>query len=246
MSFYSTVKKVYVTVFPRTVRHFTYKHMPKCLKVARSSIIRKLERSAEFDEIYDDNYFFKGEDPVYDKSCQMIAESIVKVFSPRSVIDVGCGPGVLLLALKEQGLVCRGLEYSSAALKVCRQKGLDVTRFDLRREVLPEDFKADVVVSTEVAEHLPEHCADHFVNILCAIADNVIITAAEPATTYVGDHTHLNEQPKEYWIGKFAIAGFKCDEDISTQFRTDWKKRGIKGWFVQHLMVFRKEPCSQP
>lgn len=241
MSFYSNVKKVYVTVFPMAVRQLTYTHMPKCLKVVRSSIIRKLEKSAEFDEIYDENYFFKGKDPVYERSCQVIAENIVKVFSPKSVIDVGCGPGVLLLALEKEGLICRGLEYSSAALRFCHQKGLDVTRFDLRRDVLPKDFKADVVVSTEVAEHLPEHCADHFVDILCAIADNVVMTAAEPAVTYVGDHTHLNEQPKEYWIDKFADNGFKYQKDIATRFCVEWKEREIKPWFVRHLMVFQKK-----
>jgi hypothetical protein len=80
MPFYSTVKKVYVIAFPRAVRNFTYKYTPKWLKKMRSSVIRRLEKTAEYDEIYDENYFFKGEDPVYNKSCQIIAESIVKVF----------------------------------------------------------------------------------------------------------------------------------------------------------------------
>ena len=115
MSLYSIVKKVYKKLFPKAVQDLTYKYIPDWLKVMRNSFVRRLARSAEFDEIYDEYYFFKGEDPVYNKSCQVIAESIVKVFSPRSVIDVGCGPGVLLLALKNQGLVCRGLEYSSTA-----------------------------------------------------------------------------------------------------------------------------------
>ena len=117
---------------------------------------------------------------------------------------------------------------------------MDVTRFDLRYDVLPKDFKADVVVSTEVAEHLPENCADRFVNILCTIADNVVITAAESAVTYFGDNTHLNEQPKEYWICKFADSGFRYRKDITTRWSTAWKKCGLKRWFIQHLMVFEK------
>ena len=106
--------------------------------------------------------------------------------------------------------------------------------------MLPECFKADVVVSTEVAEHLQEDFADRFVDILYAIADDVVITAAEPAITYIGDHTHVNEQPKEYWIGKFEDRGFKYNEDTSSQFRGEWKEAEIKPWLVQHLMVFHK------
>lgn len=246
MSFYSIVKAIYKTVLPNSARKVIYRSMPKPLQMVKDFVIRKLQKSAGYDEIYDEKYYTDGLDPIYEKSCEVIAQSIVKVFSPKLAVDVGCGPGNLLLALKRRGVVCRGLEYSSAALNICRQNSLDVTKFDLRHDILPKDFKADVVVSTEVAEHLPEHCADRFVGILCAIADNAVITAAEPATTYIGDHTHINEQPKEYWIEKFVNNGFEYKEDIVTQFRTEWKEHEIKPWFVQHLMVFGKQPCTLP
>lgn len=244
MSFYSTIKTIYKTVLPNAVRKAIFRSMPKSLKLMRHSVIRRLEKSAEYDELYDGKYYTDGLDATYKRSCEVIAESIVKVFHPKSVVDIGCGPGVLLLALKKRGLICQGLDYSSASVKICRQNALDVTRFDIRHDTLPKDSDADLVVSTEVAEHLPENYADRFVDILCSIADNVIITAAEPAITYVGDHTHVNEQPKEYWIDKFGDRGFRYNEDISTQFRREWKKAEIKPWFIQHLMVFHKERCS--
>lgn len=240
MSVYSTVKKIYKTVLPNSVRAAIFRNMPKSLKLMRGSVIRRLKESAEYDDIYDEEYYTDGIDPQYEKSCEVIAESVMKVFSPRSVVDVGCGPGQLLLALKKRWCDCRRLDHSSAALKICHQNGLDVIKFDIRHDILPKDVKADVVVSTEVAEHLPEHCADRFVDILCAIADKVLMTAAEPTTTYIGDHTHVNEQPKKYWIEKFANKGFAYNEDIVTQFRRDWQKHSIKPWFDRHLMVFHK------
>ncbi len=246
MSLYSILKTTYKTILPNAVRKSIFKNMPKPLKTMRDSAIRKLENTAKYDDLYDEKYFTDGLDETYKKSCEVIAESIVVVFAPKSVVDVGCGPGQLLLALKRRGVVCHGFEYSSAALKICHQNGLDVTKFDLRHDVLPKDIKADVVISTEVAEHLPENCANRFVGILCAIADNVVMTAAEPATTYVGDHTHVNEQPKEYWINKFANNYFEYNEGMSNKFRTEWKERKIKPWFVQHLMVFRKSGVVRP
>jgi SAM-dependent methyltransferase len=246
MSIYSALKTIYKTVLPNSIRVAIFRNMPKSFKLMRYSIIRGLQKSARHDDIYDEKYYTDGLDPQYEKSCEVIAESIVKVFSPKSVVDVGCGPGQLLLALKKRWCDCQGLDRSSAALNICRQNGLDVIKFDLKYDILPKDIKADVVVSTEVAEHLPELYADRFVDILCAIADKVLMTAAEPATTYIGDHTHVNEQPKEYWIEKFANKGLAYSEDIVTQFRTDWKEHNIKPWFIQHLMVFRKQPCSPP
>lgn len=247
MSFYSTIKTIYKTVLPKTVRKAIFRSMPKPLRVARDSIIRKLERSAGYDDIYDIKYFTDGLDAAYNRSCEVIAESIVKAFCPKSVFDVGCGRGQLLLALKKRGVICRGLEYSSVVLDICRQSGLDVTKFDIEHDMLQKGFKVDVVVSTEVAEHLPESCADRFVDFLCAISDNVLMTAAEPARTWEEikwGHDHVNEQPKEYWIDKFGDRGFKYNEDISMQFRREWKEREVSAWYVRGLMVFRKEPCS--
>lgn len=247
MSFYSIVKRTYKTVFPETVRDLTYKYMPRPLKAAKAYIIRELGKLAEHDELYDDKYYTGFLVPSIEKSYEVIAESIVTVFSPKSVVDVGCGRGQLILALKKRGVLCRGLEYSSVALEICRQHCLDVTCFDLEHDILPKDLKADVVVSTEVAEHLPERCADCFVCILSAISDKIVMTAAEPARTWEEikwGHDHVNEQPKEYWIAKFVDKGFKYDEDTSTRLRVQWKEREVSPWFVRGLMVFWKERGS--
>lgn len=241
MSVYSGLKNAYKSVLPKKVRQAIFRVMPRRLSRARNSPIRKLGRSADHDELYDERYYTDVLDATYRESCEVIADSIIRAFAPKSVTDVGCGPGQLLLAFTRRGIICRGLEYSSAGLKIARRNGLEVTKFDLRRDDLPSEFRSDVVVSTEVAEHLHEEYADRFVDVLCAVADNIVMTAAEPATTYVGDHTHLNEQPREYWIKKLEQRHFAYDDDITNQFRTEWKHAQTKPWFIQHLMVFHKE-----
>ena len=98
MTFYSFVKTMYKKVLPNAVRRAIFKIMPKSLKLMRHSVIRKLEKSADYDEVYDEKYYIDGGlDATYRKSCEVIAESIVKVFSPKSFVDVGRGPGQLLL-----------------------------------------------------------------------------------------------------------------------------------------------------
>ena len=247
MTFYSITKRIYKAVLPSPVCQAIYRSMPKPLKAVRAYLIRELEKSGKHNEIYDESFYAAYLYPEMVNSYQWISKSIVEMFSPKSVVDVGCGRGQLLSALKKRGVICHGLEYSSAAISICRQSGLDVIKFDLEHDILPENFKADIVVSTEVSEHLPEHCADRFVDILCAIADNVVMTAAEPARTWediAAVHDHVNEQPKQYWIDKFADMGFRYNEDISTRFRAEWKQRKVAWCYVQGLMVFHKEPSS--
>jgi len=69
---------------------------------------------------------------VYNQAMQVsatgIAGSLVEHFSPDSVLDVGCGSGAVMAALRELGVRSIGLEYSTAAIDTCRKKGLEVHR----------------------------------------------------------------------------------------------------------------------
>jgi hypothetical protein len=74
-----------------------------------------------------------------------------------------------------------GFERSEAALKLARVKGVEVAKLDLEQPIERLEIRrADVVVSTEVAEHLPKPFAETFVEYLCRLADSVVMTAATP------------------------------------------------------------------
>lgn len=239
MSLYCFMKAKYKRLFPKSMRNAIYVATPVFLKVLRAKVIGLLEKSANHDDIYDEEYYTTTVDRYMAPSCDAIAESIISVFSPSSAVDVGCGSGLLLLSLMKRGISCRGLDYSTAALEICQKRGLEVTKFDLEHDSLPSGFRADIAISTEVSEHLPESCADRFVNILCSISDDVVITAAEPSPSYAGTD-HVNEQPNEYWIEKFEARYFKFNRDLTNQWRRDWKIRNVSPFYINGLMVFSK------
>jgi len=243
MSLYGITKRIYTRILPKATRNVIYTATPTFLKVLRAKVIRLLEKSAYHDEIYDEEYYTNIVDPWMATSCDTIAESIVSMFSPKSAIDVGCGTGLLLLALKEGGVCCHGLECSEAAIDISRLRGLEVTKFDLEHDSLPSGYRADIAVSTEVAEHLPESCADRFVNTLCNIADNILITAAQPSPAYAGTD-HVNEQPNEYWIAKFEARGFRYEKELTNELRANWKAQNVAAFFFENLMVFLRRGKS--
>lgn len=189
------------------------------------------------DAIYGESYFQFVEETTA-SSADVIARSIIEAFHPTSVIDVGCGTGVLLERLQAEGVQVKGLEYAQAALKQCRARQLDVLRFDLTTDPLPQTHsEADVVVSMEVGQQLLESFADRYIDTLCQLAPVVVFSSGIPGQ---GDKRPVNEQQHSYWIEKFQRRGFNFNESLSRQWRHDWENAGAAKWFFQNIMIFQK------
>lgn len=201
----------------------------------------RLARSAPHDHLYTREYYQTVEAEAL-RSVQAISRSILTDLRPASVLDVGCGTGVLLSQLQAGGVRCRGLEYSSAGLQFCRERGLDVTQFDLETDAPDGGCRVDTVISTEVGEHLPETVADRYVDLLCRAGDTVVFTAATPGQ---GGWDHVNEQPHAYWIAKFRARGFDLDEPLSLAWRKSWEQADVASFYWMNLMIFRRRPETQ-
>lgn len=191
------------------------------------------------DWIYDATYYARRVEAPAVESAGSIADSIVGELRPRRVVDVGCGTGALLEVLRDRGCEVFGFEYSKAALAYCRERKLDVAKFDLEKDVLHDNRTFDVAVSMEVAEHLPAAVADRYVDLLVRLADTVVFTAAPPGQ---GGNDHVNEQLPEYWVGKFAQREFRLDDTRSRRWREAWQAGGkVQDWYYKNLMIFRAE-----
>ncbi len=210
--------------------------------VRASGPLRRMRAAAirlgGFQWLYNEDYFRRVIDPTATRSAWVIARSVVERFHPSSVIDVGCGTGAILAAFRDLGCRTLGLEYARAALRVCRERQLQVLRFRIGADAWTSPDTFDLAVSTEVAEHLPADLAVIYVELLCRLAPQVLITAAHPGQGGTG---HLNEQPPAYWKALFQRAGFACDEEASEALRRVWRESGqVSPWYHENAMVFRK------
>jgi cyclopropane fatty-acyl-phospholipid synthase-like methyltransferase len=234
MSIYGFSKKVFRWLLPMKLRQKIWQSNNPLI-IGLSEFKSLLAKKAKNDEIYDGEYFEKI-DTGMSRSAYIIADSITREFSPKLVIDVGCGPGALLMELSNNGIKGMGLEYAKAALEKCRSRGLNVIPFDIESTAVINE-RADVAISTEVAEHLPADCAERYVDLLTGISNTVLMTAATPGQ---GGTDHVNEQPNDYWIAKFCQRDFRYEEEISMRLRQEWKERNTEYWYYSNVMVFTK------
>jgi SAM-dependent methyltransferase len=186
-------------------------------------------------EIYDRS-FFEMHEP-WRLEYNSIADALVRLLDFDSALDLGCGNAFILARLHELGKAVRGMDGSRAALSAAPPEISDaITVADLTAQLNVSVF--DLVVCTEVAEHLPSRFADLLVANICRASRSLVyFTAATPGQ---GGHHHVNEQPHDYWIKKFARRGFQLDHAATTELRrtladalhTAW-------WFTNNSMIFR-------
>jgi SAM-dependent methyltransferase len=205
---------------------------------------RVMEKIGDHNDIYSPRYYQTMVEPYAQHSAPQMAKSIVEAFHPKSVIDVGCGSGALLVALRKLGIrQLLGLDSSDAGLNIATARGLNTRRFDITtgRWACTECF--DVVVSMETAEHLPPNVADRYVELLCSLAPVIIFTAAQPGQGGVG---HVNEQPQKYWVDRFLACGMHPADELVAAWQPIWTAAGVANFYTRNLMIFQAAPPLNP
>jgi SAM-dependent methyltransferase len=144
------------------------------------------------------------------------------------ILDVGCGPGIYVDALRQAGFHADGIDP-------------DPSSPHTRLSVFDPDFESytgyDLCLCLEVAEHIDASRANEFVAKLVRVAPTVIFSAALPGQ---GGHGHINCQPQDYWAHKFACHNYVRDAEATTRL-VEFMKTGYHlGWFVNNVQVFRE------
>lgn len=169
---------------------------------------------------------------------RMLADAIHDNFDFETAIDVGCGVGFVMERLDEWKHVVIGIDGSKHAVEIAPPRirnqiaTADITELEPR-------IKYDLVICTEVAEHMPEQHADKLVSVLCQYAlGPIFFTAATPGQ---GGNDHINEQPHEYWVRKFADNSFVLNGAVTETMRARLADE-CKGmhWFGKNTLVFNR------
>lgn len=102
---------------------------------------------------------------------------IVMSYHPATVVDLGAGDGGLLSILQAQGITCWGYDLQQTNVDVAvNQRGVDVRLFDVVKNVDELEPSYDVMVCTEMLEHLID--PHGFVRALSGKALGVLVASS--------------------------------------------------------------------
>lgn len=186
---------------------------------------------------YDDT-FYEELLPLKD-GYRSLGKLVLSWAQPASACDFGCGNGFLIQFLSERGVRVRGVDYSSQVLNFVDPavKSL-VLISDLTKSQNLGTF--DLVISTEVAEHLPKKASRTFVqNLTSNASKKIVFTAARPGQWGDG---HINCQPKDFWIRLFEEQGWSYDSNATERFMETVEQTSdivrTLPWMIRNFMLF--------
>lgn len=181
--------------------------------------------------------YYEGIEAANSRAYDLLAQALVAVFHPSSVVDVGCGSGGISIALRNHGV--RDIfpfDFSQASVAMAKSRGLLLAqRLDLTRaQRVPAE--GDLCICLEVAEHIPQKYEGHVAFLLSQLSPHLVFTAAPPGQ---GGHLHVNLRPQEHWIKLFAGEGMRFNPEARDQLLKIFAGRMIRD-YSQNLMVFSR------
>ena len=166
------------------------------------------------------------------RSSDVVVPLLIDWFAPRSVCDVGCGTGTWLSAFKQRGVTdVVGLDGPWVNERQLEIDASEFVRHDLK-SAFPMSRRFDLVISLEVAEHLPSELAGQFIAEIVKLADIAVFSAAVPAQ---GGTNHINEQWPEYWRDIFARHNYVPIDCIRP---TIWNDASVDWYYAQNTLVY--------
>jgi len=166
---------------------------------------------------------------------------IKSVLNPQKLLDVGCGPGLLVLMLREIGVEASGFDASEFALSTAP---IEVRPFLLKGDILNIPFgqnEFDVLVCREVIEHLTVLQVGIAIREMCRVSSNLIYVTTRYAhecnsifdveTEFEADPTHITCMNKSLLRTLFLLNGYKSRPDLESKL--DWLNKG-------RVMVYQK------
>lgn len=169
-----------------------------------------------------------------------MADYIARSLKPESTLEFGCGLGLYCHFLKTQLDIQRvfGIEPEPMAGVFDSPNGPTQLAINIFSDKHPEPLeqKFDLVMSIEVAEHIPREKHDFLFDFLVSHTSRWIVFSG--ARIGQGGHGHIAERDEEDWKSEFLKRGMIFQNELTRDIRQACDKKNIN--HVKNLMIFRR------
>jgi SAM-dependent methyltransferase len=204
-----------------------------------------------------DDYKYVGFEDQFRGSDDSVANKLgdyLPIFAGASdVVDLGCGRGEFLMALKSAGVTARGVDTNTDMVAVARERGLDVTAGDALGYVAGLAGESiGGIIATQVVEHLS---ASYLMRLLDAShralrpGAPIVLETINPKcwyaffSSYIRDLTHVHPVHPETLQYLLRASGF---ERVEIQYREPVPEREkLKKTAVSADLRVSDDPMAQ-
>lgn len=133
-----------------------------------------------------------------------------KLTKKSKTLDVGCGVGSLVWALRRLGIKSFGIEPSIAAKKF--SKAPKFCMYKKYKKLPFKDNTFDLVYTRDVLEHVESSQVESFIKECLRVSKGTLINmicVKEKGELAYRDKTHMTVEPEAWWKKKFNKFGLK-------------------------------------
>jgi SAM-dependent methyltransferase len=182
------------------------------------------------------NQYFTEE--IFSTDYPSLAKAIIEAYAPKHIVEVGCGPGHLTKSFSALNIKTTAIDGFSVP-DFSAYPNIDFTKIDLNNKsemstFLNNNKGFDLVVCTEVAEHLLPESSNYLIEFLTSLAPVVVFSAAIPNQKGTG---HINCQNRLFWHKMFAKNGFILQDTLRKTLSTNEK---LAIWYKLNVLDYVK------
>jgi 2-polyprenyl-3-methyl-5-hydroxy-6-metoxy-1,4-benzoquinol methylase len=161
-------------------------------------------------------------------------ELIRDILKPKNILDAGCGPGLLVLMMREIGLNAEGIDMSSFAIQTAPESVRSYISKGSILQLPHRNAEFDLVICREVLEHLTVIEVAKAISELCRTSSRLVYVTTRYAhdsktlfdveTEFEADPTHITCANKSLLRLLFILQGFRSRPDLEKLL--DWQNKG--------------------
>lgn len=190
--------------------------------------------------IYDNNFFQDAWFKEWMTLSSVLKSMLESEPNWKSVLDFGCGPGVMIDLMADCGLDYVGCDYSAEARQLyLRNYGRYSERYLTTIEVALEN-KRDLLLAFDVLEHLRDEEIDKLLKSTVVIPEllfNISRTRGIPG--------HVNIKSDKAWLSFMQAHGLHLEEQRTIALRQIYAqlRPGSPDRWDKNLFLFRRVPA---
>ncbi len=203
--------------------HIAVRNPRKALKHGKTVLQRALRRGKGFDKYrkygaYHWGSYYKNPLGLYKIYVNYILDNF-KEKPKGSLLDVGCGDGLISYLLAENGFKVKGIDIEAEAIRLAQEKN-PLGDFEVK-DIFEVGDPFNYLLASEVIEHLPN--PDEFLQkIKCLFRKEALITT--PNKNYY-------KQPDPYHLREYTIYEFESLlEKHFRRFQIQFNKNNLYAW----------------